>query len=120
MKEIGKIIEYLESNKNSFIDEMMVQVAEMRDSVIFQEMGKACINIGVYVDEKRLKKWIEMCVELEHIPPHIRIHLGIQAETARLNARIEQLEIENAELKETIANLQNEHEDYWDTVDDWE
>ena len=56
MEKIGKVLKYLESNKNSFIDEMMVNVAEMRDSVIFQEMGKACINIGVYVDEKRLKK----------------------------------------------------------------
>lgn len=105
MEKIGKVLKYLESNKNSFIDEMMVNVAEMRDSVIFQEMGKACINIGVYVDEKRLKKWVEMCTELENVPPHIRIHLGMQAETERLNARIKQLEVENEVLLDQITKI---------------
>lgn len=122
MSKIDKVIDYLYETNGDFIDKAMIQIAEQRDNMIIQEMNKVCasINVGVYVDEEKLKKWVQMCAELEQLSAEAQREIAIREKMIRLQCKVEQLEIENAELKETIANLQTEHEDYWDTVDDWE
>lgn len=88
-----KVVDYLSSldNHNKFMDEMMVNIISERDSFIINEIGKACISIGVHVDEKRLKRWIEMCTELDNIP------IGLQQDLAFKN-RFNILENENRNL----------------------
>ena len=81
-----KVLDYLYSNDNSFVDKMMIQIAEMRDSYILGEINKACINIGVYVDEKRLKKWLEMCASLENIDTEVAVDLALRSKLQRLEA----------------------------------
>ena len=122
MSKIDKVINYLYETDGDFIDKAMIQLAEQRNNMIIQEMNIVCasINIGVYVDEVKLKKWVQMCAELEQLSAEVQRDLAIKAEIMGLKSKISKLEWENLQLKETISNLKNEHEDYWDMVDDWE
>ena len=35
------------------------------NNVVFGEVYKATLNVGVYVDENKLKGWLKMCAEIE-------------------------------------------------------
>lgn len=105
MSKLDIVLDYLEKKDNHFIDKAMVQVVQMRDDYIFQEIGKVSFKIGVHVDEERLKSWFKMCEELENIPPHIRINLGISAENERLRNSIKKLERENQILKDQLEHI---------------
>ena len=98
---MNKVLDYLYGNDNSFIDEMMIQVAEMKENYIIGEISKACINIGVYVDEKRLKKWLDMCASLENINTEVAVDLA-------LRSKLQRLETENLKLNHKINDLQFE------------
>lgn len=116
MSKIDKVIDYLYKTGGDFIDKAMIHITEQRDNMIIQEMNKVCasINVGVYVDEVKLKKWVQMCAELEQLSAEAQRDLAIKAEIIGLKSKISKLEWENLQLKETIANLQTEHEDYWE------
>ena len=122
MSEIDKVIDYLYKTGGDFIDKAMIHITEQQENIIIQEMNRICasINIDVYIDEVKLKKWVQMCAELEQLSVEEQRDLAIKAEIIGLKSKISKLEWENLQLKETIANLKNEHEDYWDTCDDWE
>ena len=122
MSKIDKVIDYLYETDGDFFDKAMIQIVEQRDNMIIQEMNRVCakINIDVYVDEVKLKKWIEMCAELEQLSAETQRDLAIKAEIMGLKSKISKLEWENLQLKHKISELENEHEDYWDTVEDWE
>ena len=125
MSKIDKVIDYLYETDGDFIDKAMIHIVEQRDNMIIQEMNKVCakINIGVYVDEVKLKKWIEMCAELEQLPIREQCDIAIKAEIIHLERQISKLKCENSYLKDKISELEKDnedYEDYWDTVDDWE
>lgn len=120
MSDIGKVLEYLESTNGNFIDKMMVNIVQQRDDYIYAEMGKVCMEFGVYIDKDKLKKWIQMCAELEQLSAETQGDLAIKTEIMGLKSKISKLEWENLQLKHKISELENEHEDYWDTVEDWE
>lgn len=99
MRDEIKIVEkYLSYNHNNFIDELMVQVSTAYDAIL-KEMNKACIKIGVYVDEERLRNWIKMCNALENIPIEISTDIALINKLERLQNRVKKLEYENNELK---------------------
>lgn len=116
MSRIDKVIDYLYETDGDFIDKAMIHISEQRDNMIIQEMNKVCakINIGVYVDEVKLKKWIQMCAELEMLSAETQGDLAIKAEIMGLKSKISKLEWENLQLKHKISELENEHEDYWE------
>lgn len=108
MRDEIKIVEgYLNYNHNSFIDNLIVQVSTAND-VIFKEISKSCIKIGVDVDEERLRNWIKMCSALENIPIEISTDIALESKFKRLQDRVKKLEYENKELK---ARLDNEVEE---------
>ena len=100
---MNKVLDYLYENDNSFIDEKMIQVVQARDNFIMSEVNKAIVNmnIGVYVDEKRLKKWLEMCASLESINTEVAVDLA-------LRSKLQRLEAENLKLSRKINDLQFE------------
>ena len=122
MNKIDKVIDYLYETNGDFVDKAMIHIAEQRDNMIIQEMNRVCasINVGVYVDEAKLKKWVQMCAELEQLSAEAQREIAIRDKMIRLQCRVEQLEQENSDLRAELNSLQNEHEDYWDTCDDWE
>ena len=111
MSKIDKVIDYLYETDGDFIDKAMIQIAEHRDNMIIQEMNRVCakINIGVYVDEVKLKKWVQMCAELEQLSYEAQKDLAIKAEIIGLKSKISKLEWENLQLKETIDSLRKEN-----------
>lgn len=100
MRDEIKIVEgYLNYNHNSFIDNLIVQIATQQNECILQEISKSCIKIGVYVDEERLRNWIKMCNALENIPIEISTDIALESKFKRLQDRVKKLEYENNELK---------------------
>ena len=103
MNDFEKVYDYLKKNDDSFIDKMMIQVVQTRDDFIISEVNKAVMNmnVGVYVDEKRLKKWLEMCASLENINTEVAVDLA-------LRSKLQRLETENLKLNHKINDLQFE------------
>lgn len=106
--EIKIVKNYLNYNHNSFIDNLIVQVSTAHDDFILEEKNKACIKIGVDVDEERLRNWIKMCNALENIPIEISTDIALESKFKRLQDRVKKLEYENDELK---ARLDKEVEE---------
>lgn len=110
-KDLDNVLDFIEETNHRFIDDMMIQVFEMRDNYIIQELGKVCMRIGVYVDEERLKKWLKMCASLENIPDELAKDIAITNSLQRLRNRVRYLEEENHNLTQELIRLKGE-EDY--------
>ena len=93
--------------KTSFIDKEMVKLAYQQDLVVEDEMVKAILRVGVDVDEKRLKKWLDLCVKLEAIDESTLIDIAISKKFKELNDKIYQLKQE-VEYYKTICEDLNE------------
>lgn len=111
IKNINVVHDYLCENDFNFIDELMVIVREKKEDYILQEMSKASLKIGVYVDEKRLKEWLKMCESLQNIPSECAEDIAIKSKIKRLEQRIYALEdeiksliSENKALKKELEN----------------
>lgn len=111
IKNINVVHDYLCENDFNFIDELMVIVREKKEDYILQEMSKASLKIGVYVDEKRLKEWLKMCESLQNIPSECAEDIAIKSKIKRLEQRINALEdeikvliSENKALKKELEN----------------
>ena len=111
IKNINVVHDYLCENDFNFIDELMVIVREKKEDYILQEMSKASLKIGVYVDETRLKEWLKMCESLQNIPSECAEDIAIQSKIKRLEQRINALEdeiksliSENKALKKELEN----------------
>lgn len=110
-RETSIVTDYLCENDFNFIDELMISVYEKKEDCILQEMSKASLKIGVYVDEKRLKEWIKMCESLQNIPSEFVEDIAIQSKIKRLEKKIYALEdeiktliSENKALKKELEN----------------
>ena len=108
---LTKVHDYLYKNDFNFIDKLMVQVYEKKEDCILQEMSKATLKIGVYVDETRLKEWLKMCESLQNIPSECAEDIAIQSKIKRLEKKINALEdeiksliSENKALKKELEN----------------
>lgn len=111
IKNINVVHDYLCENDFNFIDELMVIVREKKEDYILQEMSKASLKIGVYVDEKRLKEWLKMCESLQNISSECAEDIAIKSKIKRLEQRINALEdeikvliSENKALKKELEN----------------
>lgn len=76
-----------------FIDREMIFVGTQYEKCVFEELGKAVLNlkIGVHIDEERLKKWIKMCLELENIDKTLLIDMAIKQKFEEKDKEIERL-----------------------------
>lgn len=111
IKNINILHDYLCENDFNFIDELMVIVREKKEDYILQEMSKASLKIGVYVDETRLKEWLKMCESLQNIPRECVEDIAIKSKIKRLEQKINALEdeiksliSENKALKKELEN----------------
>lgn len=97
---------YLDETKGHFINQEMIKIVEMKnsyfDAAIVNGMLQACVSYNIYVDEEKLRKWVNMCMSLDHIPYKEHKNLAINAKIRRLEARVAELEAENQNLKEHI------------------
>ena len=103
-KEYEIVNDYLYTNDFNFIDKLMVQVYETKENYILQEMSKVSFKIGIYVDEKRLKEWLKMCISLQNIPSDLVNNIAIKSKIIRLENEIKSLTLENEALKEELEN----------------
>lgn len=111
IKNINVVHDYLCKNDFNFIDNLMILVREKKEDYILQEMSKASLKIGVYVDETRLKEWIKMCESLQNISSEFAEDIAIKSKIKRLEQKIYALEnkIKSliAENEELIKELEN-------------
>lgn len=105
-KEYEIVNDYLYANDFNFIDKLMVQVREAKENYILQEMSKVSFKIGVYVDEKRLKEWLKMCISLQNIPSDLVNNIAIESKIIRLENEIKSLTLENEALKKDLDILE--------------
>ena len=101
-KEYEIVNDYLSTNDFNFIDKLMVQVRETKENYILQEMSKVSFKMGIFVDEKRLKEWLKMCIALQNIPSDLVNNIAIESKIARLENEINSLTLENEALKEEL------------------
>ena len=111
IKNINVVHDYLCENDFNFTDNLMLLIREKKEDYILQEMSKASLKIGVYVDEKRLKEWLKMCESLQNVPSEHAKDIAIQSKINRLEQEINALEnkinsliLENEALKEVLEN----------------
>ena len=107
---IAKIVKPSSTNEYLHHRNNAVYLAKMyptKDDAL-KEMNKACIKIGVDVDEERLRNWIKMCNALDNIPIEISTNIALESKFKRLQDRVKKLEYENNELK---ARLDKEVEE---------
>ena len=105
-KEYEIVNDYLYTNDFNFIDKLMVQVCETKENYILQEMSKVSFKIGIYVDEKRLKEWLKMCISLQNIPSDLVNNIAIKSKIIRLENEIKSLTLENESLKKDLEILE--------------
>lgn len=105
---------YLDETKGHFIDQEMIKIVEMKnsyfDAAIVNGMLQACVLYDMHVDEEKLRKWVNMCISLEHISFKDHKDLAINAKIRRLEARVAELEAEKAELKEQLTSFKESWE----------
>ena len=108
-----KVVDYLSSldNDGNFMDKAMINIMTARDGFIMDEVGKACIQIGVHVDEKRLKRWIEMCAELDNIPVELVRDMAIRNKLMKLENENRNLYHENRLLKRKLKAIEDAFEE---------
>lgn len=82
------------------LEEVVTVISKSTDNFIIDEMGKAIHKIGVYIDESKLKEWIQMCMEIEKMSPQARNEISKELEYKRLKRRIEYLNRKIDELRE--------------------
>lgn len=105
-KEYEIVNDYLSTNDFNFVDKLMVQIRETKENYILQEMSKVSFKMGVYVDEKRLKEWLKMCISLQNIPSDLVNNIAIEAKIIRLENEINSLTLENEALKKDLDILE--------------
>lgn len=97
---------FLDETKGNFIDREMIKITEMKnsyyDAAIVNGVFSVCQNFDIHIDEAKLRKWVNMCISLEHISFKDHKDIAISAYIKRLDARIAELEAENQNLKEHI------------------
>ena len=71
------------------------------NNVVFGEVYKAILNVGVYVDENKLKGWLKMCAEIETLSTEEKRVISKELEYKRLKRQNEYLRHKLKELKET-------------------
>lgn len=99
-KDQATIERFLEENEGKFFDDKMTTVFHTKvDSYVFGKMAEASFNIGVYVDEVRLKRWAEFCISLDNINPE-------ECKDIAIKNRLYRLEAENRRLREDNERLQ--------------
>lgn len=101
-KDYEIVNDYLYTNDFNFIDKLMVQVRETKENYILQEMSKVSFKIGIYVDEKRLKEWLKMCISLQNISSDLVNNIAIKSKIIRLENEIKSLTLENEALKKEL------------------
>ena len=111
IKNINVVHDYLCENDFNFTDNLMLLIREKKEDYILQEMSKASLKIGVYVDEARLKEWLKMCESLQNISSECAEDIAIKSKIKRLEQRIYALEdeiksliSENKALKKELEN----------------
>ena len=105
-KEYEIVNDYLYANDFNFVDKLMVQVYETKENYILQEMSKVSFKMGIYVDEKRLKEWLKMCISLQNIPSDLVNNIAIESKIIRLENEIKSLTLENKALKKDLEVLE--------------
>ncbi len=105
-KEYEIVNDYLYANDFNFVDKLMVQIRETKENYILQEMSKVSFKMGVYVDEKRLKEWLKMCISLQNMPSDLVSNIAIEAKIIRLENEINSLTLENESLKKDLEVLE--------------
>lgn len=105
-KEYEIVNDYLNKNDFNFVDKLMVQVREAKENYILQEMSKVSFKIGVYVDEKRLKEWLKMCISLQNMPSDLVNNIATESKIIRLENEINSLTLENESLKKHLEVLE--------------
>lgn len=105
-KEYEIVNDYLYANDFNFVDKLMVQIRETKENYILQEMSKVSFKMGVYVDEKRLKEWLKMCISLQNMPSDLVNNIAIEAKIIRLENEINSLTLENESLKKDLEVLE--------------
>lgn len=105
-KEYEIVNDYLSTNDFNFVDKLMVQIRETKENYILQEMSKVSFKIGIYVDDKRLKEWLKMCISLQNIPSDLVNNIAIEAKIIRLENEINSLTLENESLKKDLEVLE--------------
>lgn len=105
---------FLDETKGNFIDREMIKITEMKnsyyDAAIVNGMFSVCQNFDIHIDEVKLRKWVNMCISLEHISYKEHKDLAINAKIRRLEARVAELEAEKAELKEQLMSFKESWE----------
>ena len=105
---------FLDETKGNFIDRDMIKLTEMKnsyyDAAIVNGMFSVCQNFDIHINEAKLRKWINMCISLEHISFEDHKGLAINAKIRRLEARVAELEAEKQELKEELMSFKESWE----------
>ena len=105
-KEYEIVNDYLSTNDFNFVDKLMVQIRETKENYILQEMSKVSFKMGIFVDEKRLKEWLKMCIALQNIPSDLVNNIAIESKIIRLENEINSLTLENESLKKDLEILE--------------
>ena len=95
--EIDEVERYLDE-QGSFVDKLMVNVVQRQNDFIIGEMGKVSMEMGVNVDKERLKKWLEMCGNLDKLDYETIKDIA-------LRNKFESMERNIAELKSDIEEI---------------
>jgi hypothetical protein len=94
-EEDRKMKDYIE------LKEIVTIANKQINNVVFGEVYKATLNVGVYVDENKLKEWLKMCAEIETLSPEEKRAISRELEYKRLKRQNEYLRHKLKELKET-------------------
>lgn len=105
-KEYEIVNDYLYTNDFNFVDKLMVQVRETKENYILEEMSKVSFKMDIFVDEKRLKEWLKMCISLQNMPSDLVNNIAIEAKIIRLENEINSLTLENESLKKDLEVLE--------------
>lgn len=101
-----------------FLDSTMVYVAKQTDNIILDEIHKATVRVGVQVDEEKLKRWLKLCGELEHIDESALIDIATQKKFADKDQQIRSLEEQLIDAEEHIDALELQLREQYQLVDE--
>ena len=75
----------------SFIDKQMVKIIKKSETLMEDGVLKAIHSFAVDIDEKRLERWVKLCLKLEHIDEQDLVDIATHKKFMELNKEIADL-----------------------------
>lgn len=75
----------------SFIDKQMVKIINKSETLIEDGVLNAIHSFAVDIDEKRLERWVKLCLKLEHIDEQELVNIATHKKFMELHKEIADL-----------------------------